>query len=271
MFNDVYNAFVDEIKFTNAILGIGVTKLGKANREKKGEYFQSFTSLSTGLERIAKLCILLDYYIDHDTKFPNWKYLKNEYGHDLTKTYAKSQEISRKHNIQYKYLSSLDKEIHANILDILSRFAVSERYSNIDFLMIGERNSDPICDWVKLVDLKIFENDITDKTKKKIYDDALRFDQRDGNVFVHCYSETGQLVTSIHDLTILDSFSERISEYRIMYVVQIIRYWCELLKNLQNVAEKLSPNDIPPLSHFVNVFVDDDKCIRRKKDYTRLS
>ena len=63
MFDPTFVAFLEEAQFTKEILGIGVTQLFKANYATKGIYYQSFTCLSTGLERFAKLCLILNYYI----------------------------------------------------------------------------------------------------------------------------------------------------------------------------------------------------------------
>ena len=64
-------ALLDEALFTKDILGIGVTQLYKANYAQRGIYYQTFICLSTGIERIGKLCLILDSYIENNGKFPN--------------------------------------------------------------------------------------------------------------------------------------------------------------------------------------------------------
>ena len=71
MFTDTFNALNKEAQFTREMLGSGATQIGKANYATKGVYFQAFTSLSTGLERIGKLCLMIDHSIDHNGRFPN--------------------------------------------------------------------------------------------------------------------------------------------------------------------------------------------------------
>lgn len=78
MFSKTFNALADEATFTKEMLGSGATQIRKGNYASKGNYFQAFTSLSTGLERIGKLCLMLDYYIDNDGKFPDFHHLKNK-------------------------------------------------------------------------------------------------------------------------------------------------------------------------------------------------
>ena len=64
--NDTFQAFLNEAVFTKEIISSLVTQIRKADYAQKGFYFQSFTSLATGLERIGKLCLLLNYYIKNN-------------------------------------------------------------------------------------------------------------------------------------------------------------------------------------------------------------
>src|SRR5256885_10360503 len=126
IFNEQFKALLKEAQFTKEMLGSGVTQIRKANYAKKGVYFQSFTSLATGLERIGKLCLMLDYYIDNKGKFPDSKYFK-KIGHDISHIYAESMGIVQKRSVSLKFLKNLDGAIHQNILTILSDFACGDR------------------------------------------------------------------------------------------------------------------------------------------------
>jgi len=59
--NETFKALLKEAQFTNEMLGSGATQIRNANYASKGVYFQAFTSLSTGLERIGKLCLMLEH------------------------------------------------------------------------------------------------------------------------------------------------------------------------------------------------------------------
>lgn len=128
MINKNFATLLIEAQFTSEILSSGATQIGKVNYAKKGMYFSSFTSLATGLERIGKLCLIVDYYIAHDGSFPDENTLKNNFGHDLEKLYQKSKEIIARNNLKFNFLENLDSQIHQNILSILSRFAKGDRY-----------------------------------------------------------------------------------------------------------------------------------------------
>lgn len=117
------------------MLCTGVTQIRKANYSRQGIYFHDFTSLSTGLERAGKMCLILEHYIRSGGKFPDNKFLKNEIGHDIAAIYQKLIRIKKEYQFEFYYLQDLEEDIYRNILDILSRFAKGDRYSNIDLIV----------------------------------------------------------------------------------------------------------------------------------------
>jgi len=103
MFSETFKALNKEAQFTKEMLGSGATQIRNANYSAKGVYFQAFISLSTGLERIGKLCLMLDHFIDHSGKFPDFNYMKNEIGHNIGVIYEKSAAVVMKRSISMKF------------------------------------------------------------------------------------------------------------------------------------------------------------------------
>jgi hypothetical protein len=93
MISKTFHALANEAAFTMEMLGSGVTQIRKANYASKGVYFQSFTSLSTGLERIGKLCLMLDHYINHHGAFPDATFMKEEICHKIGAIYERSAAV----------------------------------------------------------------------------------------------------------------------------------------------------------------------------------
>ena len=58
-----------------------------------------------GLERLAKICILLDFYIQNNGNFPSDKVLRN-IGHNIQELYNKSKEIKEFYEFKFKYLNN---------------------------------------------------------------------------------------------------------------------------------------------------------------------
>jgi len=147
LISEIFKALAKEAEFTKEMLGSGATQIRNANYASKGIYFQAFTSLSTGLERIGKLCLMLDHYIDHNRQFPDSNYMKHEICHNIAVIYNKSTSIIVKYSISMAFLPHLNDPIHQAILSVLSKFALGDRYCNIDLLAGGRRQSDPIASW----------------------------------------------------------------------------------------------------------------------------
>ena len=87
MFSATFDALRKEALFTREVFGAGATQIRAANYACKGVYFQAFTSLSTGLERIGKLCLMIDHYLDNNGRFPDASYMKSEICHNIVTIY----------------------------------------------------------------------------------------------------------------------------------------------------------------------------------------
>lgn len=213
--NEKYQRIYDEIQFSKELLGIGLTFIRKANFSNKGVYFQSFSSLSLGLERIMKICLILDCY-SKNKKFPTRKEMK-DIGHDLTELNGRLLDINGENNF---------REIHLNILDFLSKFAKSTRYSNIDFVT-NDYDDDPICNWAKHIDHHILDHEIKEKDRDKLFVMA-------GNhasfwntmpAFTMGYeTDKRKDIHSSGDLYSEALISEYIAGYRVLFLIDIIEY-----------------------------------------------
>src|SRR5690349_10832480 len=107
MFSQTFHALNKEAQFTKEMLGAGASQIRKANYASKGVYFQAFTSLSTGLERIGKLCLMLDHYLDNNGKLPDFDYMKNKIGHKIIFIYEKSTALVAKRSVLMEFMQDL--------------------------------------------------------------------------------------------------------------------------------------------------------------------
>ncbi|WP_310558915.1 hypothetical protein [Flavobacterium sp.] len=271
MFSKNFTTLLNEAQFTSEILASGVTQIGKVNYAKKGIYFSSFTSLATGIERIGKLSLIVDYYLTHDGTFPDENTLKNDFGHDLEKLYHKSKEIIARHNLDFNFLENLDSQIHQDILSILSRFAKGDRYSNINFIVQSKSQSDPVSEWYTKVENEIYNSRVTDYTKNKILENAKFVNEfLGGNSMVLFSSETGGAITTIEESSIRTGMANANRKYRQLYVAQIIRYWVEILRGLNYITIKSGSEDIPYFTEMFPLFLNNDTYLLTRKDFEKL-
>lgn len=271
MFNKNFSTLINEAQFTQEILANGATQIGKVNYAKKGMYFSSFTSLSTGLERIGKLCLILDYYISHKGNFPSENFLKNEIGHDLVNLYERSNEIIIRNNLELFFLKDLDSTIHQDILSILSRFARGERYSNINFLVQSKSQSDPISEWYSKIELELYKSRVSKSKKDKISQDSkfigLLLGESSSALF---FSETGEVIRTIEDTSLRTGIADSVRKYRQLYVVQIIRYRVEILRELNVITIESRSEDIPFFRDLFGIFMNHDSYLLTRRSFDRI-
>lgn len=266
--NSTFHALLKEAAFTKEMLAAGASQIRNANYASKGIYFQSFVSLSTGLERIGKLCLILDHYIQTGGSFPDFNFMKKEIGHKLTLLYEKSQRIIADRSIAFRYMQSLSGPIHNSIISTLHSFSEGDRYANINYLAGSVQTGDPIARWYQEVDIPIFEQRVTKQRKETIARNAAMLAEAAKSWAVVFHSaETGEEVTDFEEASIRTGIFEAVSPYRQLYVLQIIRYWVELLGKLEEPARNLGKQEIPYFGEQFAIFYNDDKFLRNRKTW----
>jgi hypothetical protein len=83
-------------------------------------------------------------------------------------------------------------------------------------------------------------------------------------------SETGEEITDLEEASRMTGIYEAVAPYRQLYVLQIIRYWVELLLSLQDAAMKTGSQDIPSFSEIFRAFYNDDAYIRTRKTWDKF-
>lgn len=264
---EVVNALNKEALFTCEMLCHGVTQIRNANYANKGIYFQSFTSLSTGLERIGKICLMLDYCLKHSGNYPNYNYMKNEIGHDIEKIYIQLLKIIDMYSFELTYIQDLEKDIYKDILNILSRFAKGDRYSNIDFIANKRSYNDPVKMWNKKVDLQFYNNFVSQKKKDIIKHNAKTIDSLIGDFTAVIHTgEDEKDIRSVEDAVFRTGIFEAVAPYRQFYVFHIIRFFVEILFNLQDKMIERG-FEIPYFVDIFGVFFNDDRYIKTRKTW----
>lgn len=272
MLTATFKALLKEGQFTKEMLGAGATQIRNANYASKGIYFQAFTSLSTGLERIGKLCLMLDYYVDHNGAFPSPDYLKREICHNIAAIYEKAALIVQRRSISMEFSSDLNDPIHQAILSVLSDFARGDRYSNIDLLVGGKNQNDPIAAWFTRVDMPLFQKHVSANKRNTIQNNANVVAALLGSfTSVRHVSELNEEVTDVEEASTLTGVYKAVAPYRQLYTLQIIRYWVELLRGLQyagmGVAHAIEKTDIPYFSEIFGGFFNPDSYLRSRKTW----
>lgn len=138
-----------EAMLVRHLVGAGATALGQANyANKKGEYYRAFFELSVGMERLAKLILVVDYALTHEGKLPNEKYLR-DFGHLLKKLFTAVDQVASTHSLKLRYQRPTDA-VAAAIVENLDAFADAKRGRYANFAALGNPQSgshEPIAKW----------------------------------------------------------------------------------------------------------------------------
>ena len=262
-----FRMLIREATFTKEVLGAGATQIRKANYAAHGIYAQAFAALSIGLERIGKLCLILDHYIDNNGTFPEFNYLKNQVGHKLELIQSHGERIARRRSIEFRFLSALDHPVHSSILRVLHAYADGDRYSNINVLTGGRQKDDPITTWFEHVDMLIFNTLIPEKRKERIAKNAATAQQFMSDVSVFHIAETGEVIEQYGEASFRTGMYEAVAPHRQFYVLQIIRYWVEILWELEHLAQSIGRQEIPFLGEIFGGFYNDDSYFKSRKTW----
>ena len=116
--------------------------------------------------------------------------------------------------------------------------------------------------------MQIYENDITRKKKEIIKNNAEmtgQFMSRYGMV-LHT-SEQGTVINDYEDASHRTGVFEAVAPKRQLYILQIIRYWVEILIELQYLSMHISHEATPYFNEIFAGFGNDDSYNRTRKTW----
>lgn len=247
--NTAFDILNNEAATASGLLGAGLTLLRKMDFTKESYVGQALFSITIGLERLMKLVIIYDYRYDHNNKMPDNFFLKN-IGHNLLKLNAYVLALSVKHNVDEKTLTGVSADpIYSNILKILSDFAQSTRYYNLDVLTSKNyRGTNPIKEWEEIVNKEIIRRHFNIRSQK--VQDFVSYDLTKAD-----NDEERMKWATVNNLSKLyyeGQFIEVKAKYSMYYVYNLIKSICD-------VANAPSLYLLPILSDHFRIFLNTDK------------
>ncbi|MEA1031061.1 hypothetical protein T3A99_21065 [Pseudomonas sp. N-137] len=145
MYGDLYKTLEQESFVIRSCLATGLTELRNANLNEKGRYYSAFFQLAIGIERLAKLALILDHMARNNLRAPGKSTVKG-YGHDLQTLVTKvSASASASGNPSLSPFPT--GPLCARVIAFLSEFAEGMRYANLDALSTGRPQRDPLSEW----------------------------------------------------------------------------------------------------------------------------
>ncbi|PZL93162.1 hypothetical protein CKF43_13750 [Pantoea graminicola] len=163
-------------------------------------------------------------------------------------------------------------EVHSRVMELLTDFAKSSRYSNIDFIT-NNHDNDPMRAWHNEIDKRIYSEILNDRQRVAIDEKcSLYRDIGDAlpSFVMGYYDENRKPIKSPGELNYLLKRSEMLSGYRVLLVIQIIEF---LYKSLDLMASQSKDRHFHFLElgrFFATIIYGTDKDKVARKDFNRM-
>jgi len=270
--NPTWQALAREAGTAAEHLAIGVTVLGKSNYAQNANYIQAFFVLSIGLERTAKLALVVDYALKNDGHFPLNAEVR-KYGHNLQQLLIQLDKIAEQRGLTKAEDRLPQSAIHNGIIEVLSDFASNiTRYYNLDLITGDAKLKDvqePIKAWFEKVTLPILAIHYKSQYRAKVEANARVVDELLGEYAKVLYhSEQGTTLDTVYDASLHTGITDFAQPYTRMYVLQIARFLASLMTEFTYAAYDAKMPDIPHLSDFFRIFNNPDEYFKKRKTWS---
>lgn len=189
-----YLLLLNEGHLVQGCLRSALAALLKSSSAERGPLYSALFNYSIGLERLLKLSLLLDHCIENKGFFPTHAQIKG-FGHNLISLHGSGEKLVQRYSVAIPEQCRTD-EIDRRLLELLSGFAMSGRYFNLDALTGGGKSADPLPEWGKLLS-QIYKRDVP--PLKRISDEeqieALADSMKDTTVYVPAMGFDGTVQT----------------------------------------------------------------------------
>ncbi len=230
-----WKPFLREADLTRMCLATGLNAMARANHLENGLYSQAFFNVSIGLERLLKLIYLVDYATTHGGSFPSRKTLQRELGHDLARLFGEAQVIRNRladdgHDFGW---TLVDADLAQAIIEVLSEFARSTRYYNLDYLVGGSGQSrDPLQAWARDVQDKLAEN-YPARQRANAAQRASDLQSLLGDAAsIMQMREDGSHVTTLYEAGVHEALGKWVQQKATYHCATIVRYLAEILRGV---------------------------------------
>ena len=270
MISNEYRMLMQEGHLASTSLLAGFESLCKLDYDKPGSVYSTLFQLTTGLERIMKIAVILEHKANNNLASPSDARLKR-LGHSITDLYSVVRQASQQRSINGGWFDH--DTIQGEILATLSEFARCSRYYNIDRLVGGQQSADPLTRWFA-IHMEIAEDSVSIRRRHKIMEAARR----------HCEA-LGQLGWEMGprgqwDLTIDVTYQMQIANascgHFFWIIIEILELIYRLIDQLVDeihgieTAQGIEVQTVPFMVEFFPFCLVDEKFAITRKAWTSL-
>lgn len=245
-------------------LATGLTQLRNAHVHNKGEFYSALFNLSIGTERLLKAIVIMHHMLRNSLSVPSKRQLR-EYGHDLSTLYSTCVDISGGEESKVPAVSSLDL-ITQEILQLLSDFAQTTRYHNLDALSASAQGKDPLLHINEILGM-VLESDVPASTTKRITESRAGIAAAVADISTILAQGLDGSDRTLEQGFVLPALHEKAVRFVVLRIVQLLAPLKELIGDLSRKAYGLSTPQppFPQMHEFVEFLWADRSYVLGKK------
>lgn len=250
----------------SSCLATGLTELRAASVQNKGAFYSALFNLSTGIERLLKALLIIEHMLHNNISVPSKKQLK-DYGHNIVELYDSAVSIANSRNVTVPNRNALDN-INQEILNLLSAFAQTTRYHNLDALSSSHNGKDPLAQWGELI-MAILNQDVSERRRAIFLMQADVIAKAIDNISVTLIHGLDQRPLSTQEALALPGLHNEAVKYAVFRIVTILSPIRELISTLSHEAYGLGLSEppFPQMQEFLEWLHDDRKYVLGKRKW----
>jgi len=250
----------------SSCLALGLTELRAANVHNKGSFYSSLLNLSVGMERLMKAIIIMQHMLDNNLSVPTKKQLKS-YGHNIIELYDKCVKISVNNSVTLPDRSSLNN-ISQELLVLLSNFAQTTRYHNLDALSAQQTEKDPLEHWGEII-LLILKQNVTQRQRDKVLGQARMVANAIDGISITIMQGLNKQPLTTEEALALPGLHDQAVKYAVLHLINMLSPIRDLISTLSHLAYGLGAAQppFPQMQEFLEWIWDDRQYVLRKKKW----
>ncbi|MDJ0825829.1 MAG: hypothetical protein QNJ16_10035 [Rhodobacter sp.] len=229
-----------EAMLVRQVIGAGATALGYANyADKKGEYYRAFFELSVGLERFAKLILVIDYALSNQGRMPDENVVR-KFGHNVKELLDAVEAVEQTRAFTLRHSRPKDA-VPVAIVDNLDAFADAKRGRYANFTAIGNPNDDqhePIKRWWDEVAEQILKERYYGKPSQERIEAKARMvgAMLSGFAIVQHTTETREHMTDAETASLRTGQSGLVQKWARYHTLTVVRWLAEVHREISHSA-----------------------------------
>jgi hypothetical protein len=266
-----WQALHREASLVSQIIGSGATALGRASYGSGfGEYYTAFFGLSIGIERLAKLILVVDYAMDHGGALPGQAIVR-KYGHRIKELIAHVDQIARKRNISVPYRTPTDP-ICIAVINCLDAFSDASKGRYANFEAIGNPTFNPSDEpvnkwWSEVVEPILDKHYRGRKAEEGVKQRAAFIDAMIGDVSMVLFTdENGNMMSDVSTASERTGQTRWAQKYGRLYTLSVVRWLSHIFSELIHEASyRRGIDSLYGHDEFFNTYTLDDNFLLTRK------